>query len=144
MAFGMAFGGNGGKLILSLFRIALSIFIIIYIRRLLKTGNTHGHSGWLVFSPGRSRWKHHRLCFYGLIFSSSGLTQVATLFPADGGYAPFTRQSSGYALFSLDRYRIARGFSSLWRQTLCFLSLHIQCSRLSHNLRRFVPAVFPL
>lgn len=27
--------------------------------------------------------------FYGLIFSSSGLTQVATLFPADGGYAPF-------------------------------------------------------
>lgn len=47
MAFGMAFGGNGGKLILSLFRIALSIFIIIYIRRLLKN-RKHPWAFWLA------------------------------------------------------------------------------------------------
>ena len=29
--------------------------------------------------------------FYGLIFSESGITQVATLFPPEGGYAPFLR-----------------------------------------------------
>ena len=44
---GMAFGGNGGKLILSLFRIALSIFIIIYIRRLLKN-RKHPWAFWLA------------------------------------------------------------------------------------------------
>ncbi|MFY9116752.1 MAG: lipoprotein signal peptidase [Bacteroidales bacterium] len=90
MAFGMAFGGNGGKLILSLFRIALSIFIIIYIRRLLKKPETPmgilvGLSLVLVGAVGNIIDS----AFYGLIFSSSGLTQVATLFPADGGYAPF-------------------------------------------------------
>ena len=36
MAFGMVFGGNAGKLILSVFRICLSIFIMWYICRLLK------------------------------------------------------------------------------------------------------------
>ena len=35
MAFGMAFGGNVGKLLLSVFRIALGIAMFFYIRKLL-------------------------------------------------------------------------------------------------------------
>lgn len=40
MAFGMLFGGQVGKLILSLFRIALIVLISIYIHRLLKKDDT--------------------------------------------------------------------------------------------------------
>lgn len=90
MAFGMAFGGNGGKLILSLFRIALSVFIIIYIRKLLRKPDTPmgvlvGLSLVFVGAVGNILDS----AFYGLIFSQSGMTQVATMFPAGGGYAPF-------------------------------------------------------
>lgn len=40
MAFGMLFGGQVGKLILSLFRVALIVLISIYIHRLLKKDDT--------------------------------------------------------------------------------------------------------
>lgn len=40
MAFGMAFGGNVGKLLLSLFRICLSGVLIWWIHSLIKKGNT--------------------------------------------------------------------------------------------------------
>lgn len=40
MAFGMLFGGQVGKFILSLFRIALIVLISIYIHRLLKKDDT--------------------------------------------------------------------------------------------------------
>ena len=69
MAFGMQFGGTIGKLVLSLFRIALAGFIIYYIRK--PIGN--------IFDS----------LFFGLFFSESTPTQVATLFPDGGGYAPF-------------------------------------------------------
>lgn len=40
MAFGMAFGGNVGKFLLSLFRICLSGVLIWWIHSLVKKGNT--------------------------------------------------------------------------------------------------------
>ncbi len=40
MAFGMAFGGNIGKFLLSLFRICLSGVLIWWIHSLIKKGNT--------------------------------------------------------------------------------------------------------
>lgn len=40
MAFGMAFGGNVGKFLLSLFRICLSGVLIWWIHSLMKKGNT--------------------------------------------------------------------------------------------------------
>ena len=40
MAFGMSFGGAVGKFLLSLFRIALSGFLIWWIRSLLRKGST--------------------------------------------------------------------------------------------------------
>lgn len=88
MAFGMAFGGKIGKLILSLFRIVAAGAIMWYLIRLIKRNERTltlislslifcGAVGNLIDS-----------CFYGLIFNES-YYQLATLFPAEGGYAPF-------------------------------------------------------
>ncbi|MDD3033126.1 MAG: lipoprotein signal peptidase [Bacteroidales bacterium] len=89
MAFGMQFGGTIGKLILSLFRIALAGFIIYYIKKLIEqkapTGILVGVALILVGAIGNI----FDSLFFGLIFSESTPTQVATLFPDGGGYAPF-------------------------------------------------------
>ncbi len=89
MAFGMQFGGTIGKLVLSLFRIALAGFIIYYIRKLLEqkapTGILVGVALILVGAIGNI----FDSLFFGLFFSESTPTQVATLFPDGGGYAPF-------------------------------------------------------
>lgn len=89
MAFGMQFGGTIGKLVLSLFRIALAGFIIYYIRKLIEqkapTGILVGVALILVGAIGNI----FDSLFFGLFFSESTPTQVATLFPGGGGYAPF-------------------------------------------------------
>ncbi len=89
MAFGMQFGGTLGKLALSLFRIGLAGFIIYYIRKLIEqkapTGILVGVALILVGAIGNI----FDSLFFGLIFSESTPTQVATLFPDGGGYAPF-------------------------------------------------------
>ena len=90
MAFGMQFGGQIGKYLLSIFRIVLVALILVYMKRLLKKPETPwgvliglaaimcGALGNIVDS-----------LFYGLVFSESTFTQVAQLFPEGGGYAPF-------------------------------------------------------
>lgn len=88
MAFGMAFGGKIGKLLLSLFRLIASGLIMWYLVRLIKRNERIitlvslslifvGAVGNLVDS-----------CFYGLIFNES-YYNLATMFPPEGGYAPF-------------------------------------------------------
>lgn len=88
MAFGMAFGGATGKIILTLFRLVASFAILWYLIRLIRRDQTRtsllvcislifvGALGNVVDS-----------CFYGLIFNES-YYEVATLFPPEGGYAP--------------------------------------------------------
>lgn len=88
MAFGMQFGGSLGKLALSLFRVVLIGFIIFYLRRLTKkadtpTGVLVGFSLILVGAIGNVV----DCLFYGKIFSESTFTEVAQLFPPDGGYS---------------------------------------------------------
>lgn len=90
MAFGMQFGGSVGKLALSLFRVVLIGAIIVYLRKLLKRDNTPagvlvGLSLVLVGAIGNVL----DCLFYGEIFSQSTYTQVAELFPPDGGYTGF-------------------------------------------------------
>lgn len=89
-AFGMAFGGMAGKIFLTLFRVAASGLIIWYLVKRLQEGGVRtslvaclslilaGALGNIVDS-----------CFYGLIFDKSSPYDVATLFPDQGGYAPF-------------------------------------------------------
>lgn len=88
MAFGMSFGGGIGKLLLTLFRIVLGTAIIFYIRALLKkpdtpTGVLYGLAAIMCGAFGNIIDS----LFYGLIFTESTYTQVATMFPEGGGYA---------------------------------------------------------
>ena len=88
MAFGMSFGGGIGKFLLTFFRIILGIAIIVYIRKLLKkpdtpTGVLYGLAAIMCGAFGNIIDS----LFYGLIFSESTFTQVATMFPPEGGYA---------------------------------------------------------
>ena len=91
MAFGMNFGAGIGKFLLTFFRILLGIAIIIYIRKLLKKPETpagvlYGLAAIMCGAFGNIIDS----LFYGMIFSESTFSQVATLFPAGGGYAgPF-------------------------------------------------------
>lgn len=91
MAFGVEFGGEMGKLLLSLFRIVAIGFITYYITNLIKQKAARG----LIFSVALvlagATGNIIDSAFYGLIFSESPpyLPEVATMFPADGGYASF-------------------------------------------------------
>ena len=89
MAVGMAFGGNVGKYILVLLRIALVIILSIYLRRLLKrpatpTGVLVGITLIIVGACGNII----DCLFYGPLFSESTYSQVAQFLPPGGGYAP--------------------------------------------------------
>ncbi len=89
MAFGFSFGGTFGKLLLSLIRLAASVFIIILLNRLIKK-----NAGWvmlvslsLIFVGAVGNLVD--CCFYGICFSESTFEQVAVLFPEGGGYGKF-------------------------------------------------------
>lgn len=89
MAFGITFGGQGGKLMLSIFRIIAVIIIGIYIYRLQKR---KAHQGLIItFSLIMAGALGNIIdsAFYGIIFSQSSYHTVATLFPPEGGYSSF-------------------------------------------------------
>lgn len=89
-AFGMQFGGDAGKVILTLFRLVLIGFIIYFLKkRLLRdrevsTGVLVGVSLVLVGAIGNVI----DCLFYGRLFSESTWFDVAAFLPEDGGYAP--------------------------------------------------------
>ncbi len=87
MAFGMEFGGNAGKLILSMFRILAEGGICWYLVHLIKS---KAHTGFVLsFALILAGALGNILdsAFYGLIFTES-YYQVASLFPQNG-YATF-------------------------------------------------------
>ena len=86
MAFGMEFGGEYGKLALSLFRI-VAVSGIGYVLFTLPKETSRGFKicGSLVLAGAIGNIIDS--AFYGVIFNES-FNQLATSFPADGGYAP--------------------------------------------------------
>ena len=88
-AYGFEFGGDYGKLFLSILRIVAVILLSVYIRRLLKKkaplGVIIGFALILVGALGNIVDS----MFYGLIFSESTFSSVARLFPPGGGYGTF-------------------------------------------------------
>lgn len=89
MAFGLEFGGETGKLALSLFRI-IAIIAIAYglyhmIRHKYHRGLIMNVS--LIFAGAVGNIIDS--VFYGVIFSESTWYTKATLFPAEGGYSSF-------------------------------------------------------
>jgi signal peptidase II len=88
-AFGMTLGGEYGKLFLSLFRIVAVALIGWYVNHLyVKKAPTGVIVGIAMILAG-ALGNIIDSAFYGLVFSESTFTSVATMFPADGGYASF-------------------------------------------------------
>ena len=88
MAFGMRFGGDSGKLILSIFRIVAIIAIGWYLVKITSRNESKGLilSMSLIFAGALGNIIDS--AFYGMIFSES-YTQPAILFPPGGGYSSF-------------------------------------------------------
>lgn len=89
MAFGFTFGGETGKLLLSIFRILAIIGIGYYIHLITKR---ESHAGLVTsFSLIMAGAIGNILdsAFYGLLFSASSYQQAAVFMPEGGGYASF-------------------------------------------------------
>lgn len=87
-AFGMSFGGVMGKYLLTLFRIAATVFIAWLIAKFIRDKQRTSLILSLTLILAGAIGNIIDCCFYGLIFNESYYS-VATLFPPDGGYAPF-------------------------------------------------------
>lgn len=89
MAFGMSFGNTIGKFLLTLIRVVLSVAIFIYMNKLIKKGEKKIiiYSFALIFAGAVGNIID--CLFYGVIFNESTVFAAATMFPAEGGYAPF-------------------------------------------------------
>jgi signal peptidase II len=88
MAFGFEFGGEYGKIFLSLFRIVAVIGIGWYIKTISKKEVPMGYIACVSLIMAGAIGNIIDSAFYGLIFSDS-YGQVATIFPEGGGYASF-------------------------------------------------------
>lgn len=88
MAFGFEFGGSYGKIFLSLFRLVAIFMIGWYIPKLVKRDLPMGFIACVALIFAGAIGNVIDSAFYGLIFDNS-VSKVSTLFPAEGGYAPF-------------------------------------------------------
>lgn len=90
MAFGLSLGGNWGKLALSLFRLIAVGFLIYIIHTLVKTKEKVGVIVSFSLILAGALGNIIDSAFYGLIFSHTPYHGgIATMFPPEGGYAPF-------------------------------------------------------
>jgi signal peptidase II len=89
MAFGMQLGGTFGKFALSSLRLVLIGFIIYYIVKLIKMDASRGILTGMALILVGAMGNIVDSMFYGLIFNESTFTSAASIFPDEGGYAPF-------------------------------------------------------
>lgn len=89
MAFGFSFGGNLGKLTLSVFRILAVVAIAYYLFKLTRTKTRNGVIFGMSLILAGALGNIIDSAVYGLIFSESTFYQVATFLPDSGGYAGF-------------------------------------------------------
>jgi signal peptidase II len=88
MAWGWEFGGEWGKMILTLFRLAAVIFGTWYLGRIVKQKYTRGFIICAALIYAGALGNLIDSMFYGMIFEESSYSQVAKIFPAEG-YAGF-------------------------------------------------------
>ncbi len=90
MAYGWKFGGEAGKMVLTLFRLGAVIFGVWYLRSIIQKKYNKGFiiCASLIFAGALGNLIDSM--FYGLIFEESvhGSAEVAKIFP-DRGYAGF-------------------------------------------------------
>lgn len=88
MAFGIEFGGETGKMFLSIFRIFASLGIGWYLLHLIRKNAHVGLITCFSFIFAGAIGNIIDSVFYGVIFSDS-YHGIAQMFPAEGGYAGF-------------------------------------------------------
>ena len=89
MAFGMQFGGAIGKFFLTALRLVLIGVIIYYVKKLIESGSSRAFLTGVALILVGAIGNVIDSMLYGIVFSESNFTQVASLFPEGGGYAPF-------------------------------------------------------
>ena len=88
MAWGWEFGGDWGKMILTLFRLAAVIFGTWYLGRIVKQQYSRGFIICAALIYAGALGNLIDSMFYGLFFEESSYSQIAKIFPGDG-YAGF-------------------------------------------------------
>ena len=89
MAWGMELGGNWGKMILTLFRLAAVTFGTWYLIKIVRQKYSTGFIACASLIYAGALGNLIDSMFYGMIFSESSYGRVAKLFPPDGGYGGF-------------------------------------------------------
>ena len=84
MAWGMEIGGQWGKMLLTIFRLAAAIFGTWYLVKIVKQNYSRGFiiCASLIYAGALGNLIDS--LFYGLIFSKTDHYTVATMFPPDG------------------------------------------------------------
>ena len=85
MAFGMEFGGDVGKILLTIFRIVVVIVGIYYVKSIVRPTFLNGSLIALGLIIGGAIGNIIDSTFYGLIFNESYNT-IASFLPEAGGY----------------------------------------------------------
>jgi signal peptidase II len=88
MAYGLKFGGDFGKILLTLFRLAAVVIGFWYMKKLVRQ---QFHTGLLICGSLILAGAAGNLIdsmFYGIIFSDSTY-DIARFLPKEGGYGPF-------------------------------------------------------
>ncbi len=90
MAFGLSFGGVIGKYLLSIFRIILVGVLMYIVLGMIKAKENKGLLAAFAMIIAGAIGNIIDSAFYGMIFSESPYHGgLATMFPEQGGYAPF-------------------------------------------------------
>ena len=88
MAWGWEFGGEWGKMILTLFRLGAVIFGTWYLTRIVKQKYTKGFIVCAALLYAGALGNLIDSMFYGMVFEESSYSNVAKMFPKEG-YAGF-------------------------------------------------------
>lgn len=88
MAFGWEFGGEEGKILLTLFRIFVVAIGFYYINSIVNSKFSNGLLIALGLIIGGAIGNIIDSTFYGLIFNDSSYGTIASFLPETGGYAP--------------------------------------------------------
>jgi signal peptidase II len=88
MAWGWEFGGDWGKTILTLFRLAAVIFGTWYLGKIVRKHHSRGFIVCAALIYAGALGNLIDSMFYGLIFEESSYSHIARIFPAEG-YAGF-------------------------------------------------------
>ena len=89
MAWGMELGGDWGKMLLTLFRLAAVTFGTWYMIRIVRQKYSTGFIVCAALIYAGALGNLIDSMFYGMIFEESSYTHVAKAFPAGGGYGGF-------------------------------------------------------